>query len=454
MDRFQTFISAAEKPTSPLADFKHAARYNTAVFLHKGKPYAALFFDDDDPHLLVLGDPRADNIALDYEDFLDYTKAHKKELVATEDDVVDEGGLAVELPASIVSTNLKKLKTFIDQKRLIFATRSAFLQKERPESELQIVVVPASEKDMWFADSFAAEANKTTFLAFVSSVVREQGIVPSLRFATRTSVCSYLDDAKDPHPGDSLANMYIAEHLQPTKRAPTTGTLFGLLYTLWYIHTDLKFMLCNVKDVAFVEDDPTEGKPALDVYILDDGNMDCVFVFEAGVRAVISDYSEALLMRDGILLQGGKVDSFRQIKKLQKMLKERLSYDLDILDFRTQMDENDNWVDLYHMIFALDYADACDAIAAKNNAIPETKPIRKLCEQFLTGTLAMMHDRKRPKLTFNNLWDKILGVFKEHRWASVATKRLEKYEVGSVYRYDELFNYCPDMECFDGFKLE
>jgi hypothetical protein len=93
-------------------------------------------------------------------------------------------------------------------------------------------------------------------------------------------------------------------------------------------------------------------------------------------------------------------------------------------------------------------------IAAKNNAIPETKPIRKLCEQFLTGTLAMMHDRKRPKLTFNNLWDKILGVFKEHRWASVATKRLEKYEVGSVYRYDELFNYCPDMECFDGFKLE
>ena len=24
----------------------------------------------------------------------------------------------------------------------------------------------------------------------------------------------------------------------------------------------------------------------------------------------------------------------------------------------------------------------------------------------------MMHDRKRPKLTFNNLWDKILGVFR------------------------------------------
>ena len=43
----------------------------------KGKPYAALFFDDDDPHLLVLGDPRAENIALDYQDFLDYQGAQE-----------------------------------------------------------------------------------------------------------------------------------------------------------------------------------------------------------------------------------------------------------------------------------------------------------------------------------------------------------------------------------------
>jgi hypothetical protein len=345
---------------------------------------------------------------------------------------------------------LKKLKAFVDQKRLLFATRSVFLHSAQsmPDCDLQLVVVPASEKDMWFADSFVVDANKATFLAFVGSVIREQGIAPSLRFATRTSMCSYLDDSKTPHPGDSLANMYVAERLRPTTKTPASGTLFGLLYTLWYLHADLKFMLCNVRDVVFVDD--SDSKTALDVYVLDSADLDQVFVFESGVRAVIADYSQAMLMRDGILLQGGKVDSFAQIKRLQKMLKERLQYDLDIMDFRKQMDENDNWVDLYHMIFALDYADACDSM----HSVAEAKPIKKLCEEFLTGTLAMMAKGVRPKLTYNMLWSKILKAFEAHKWASMATKRLEKYAVGAAYRYDELFNYCPDMECFDGFKLE
>ena len=175
---------------------------------------------------------------------------------------------------------------------------------------------------------------------------------------------------QDPHPGDSLANMYIAEHLQPTKRAPTTGTLFGLLYTLWYM-TDLKFMLCNVKDVAFVEDDPTEENQRWTWHILDDGNMDCVFVFEAGVRAVISDYSEALLMRDGILLQGagGQLPADQSCRRCSKTPQLRPRHP----GLPAHSGRNDNWVNGYHMIFALDYADACDVIAAKNNAIPETE---------------------------------------------------------------------------------
>lgn len=450
-DRIRTLVAEAKNTKNELElelKLELASYYDVAI-VSQGKSNVVIFFCHGNIELVSF----VQKGLFVYDDFLRFCKKYRKELMDIEEDVISDGGIDIDIPFSDLSDpkSSKKIKSIIDHQRLAFVVLSVDRLKADPQN-IELVMIPASRRSVWFDSTITINENKAAFLPYVCSVIREHKICPCFPFATRTTVTAYNKPMKKDVDGhtftfnDHLANVYVREHINPVKCDQSPTALFELLYSLWYLHNDLKIVYGNVKNIPFI--DPMQDEDYSNIYVIDD---DAYIFPTCKSRAMIANFEDAILMRDGPLLKDAKLDSFQHIRMIKDRLKSYIDYDLDMHMFKKNILDNDVWIELYHMIFVIDYMEACKLFSD----LPIAKTILKLCDRFMRDTISLMDQHKRPKYTFNKIWGDILEQFKAWSFMkSLSTKRLQKYKISEAYKYNELFNFCLDLSCLQSHKFE
>lgn len=446
-DRIRKLVSEAKNPENTI-ELDLTSYYDVAVVSQR-KSTVVIFFCHGNIELVSF----VQKGLFVYDDFLKFCKKHRKELMDIEEEVIRDGGITIDIPFSDLSDpkSTKKIKSTIDRQRLAFVVLSVDRLHAAPQTT-ELVMIPASQRSVWFDATITINENKAAFLPYVCSVLKEHKICPCFPFATRTTVTAFnkpVEKDVDGHMikiNDSLANAYVREYIDPIKCDQSPTALFELLYSLWYLHNDLKLVYGNVKNIQFV--DSRQDAACVNIYVIDD---DAYIFPTCKSRAMIADFKNAILMRDGPLLRDAKLDSFQHIRVIKDHLKTYIDYDLDVHMFKKNILDNDVWIELYHMIFVIDYMEACKLFAD----LPIAKAILKLCDSFMRDTISLMDQHKRPKYTFNKVWDDILNQFKAWSFMqSLSTKRLQKYKIAEAYKYNELFNFCLDLSCLQSHKFE
>ena len=408
---------------SPLKKYALQSKYHSALFYLSDRCYAVAYFDDDDLEMVSFKQG-----VLTARELHEFSKRQHKEILEEESRIISQENFKIVIPTSVITSAAiaKKLKNLIDRKRLVFLLNVISILI--PTMEKRLVIVPATEEELWYPSKFDLPGNRQTLLAYVFSVIKEFHIVPCLSFATSNAVVNTEE---------GIAHVFMRYNVHKTSPRPNDmGALLELLYTLWYIHTDLKIMVGNVSSVKFVK---CEGEK---IIIPSRGPLVNGFIYESHCRAVLEDFSEAMIMRDGPLLSypnPQRINMFNQLKRIQSLLKTRANYDLDLMKIKE--DNGDTWVELFHIIFVIDYVDAC---ALFESVLPQK--ITKKCEKFIKVALAMMHSGKRNKTTFNDLWESILEEFEHLRISNFPSRKTKTDE---IYTYNEIFNYCPQLKCLE-----
>lgn len=221
------------------------------------------------------------------------------------------------------------------------------------------------------------------------------------------------------------------------------GDFFKLLYTIWYLHSDLRIMHSKLSESIFIGQDETINKEYYDSITVNFSGEKDTYVFKSsGNICEIYNYGASILMLNSIILNKNERVPFdnSQLYYIINLINEYITVDLIPNDILKEL-EHDHWMDIFNILAAKDYIDICNFVLENTkNKIPEIQKIIKLSEDYIKeGLNNLINKKKRYAITINTLYcDRILPLFNKNLWLN--TENNTKIKINKKWIYDETFN--------------
>lgn len=229
--------------------------------------------------------------------------------------------------------------------------------------------------------------------------------------------------------------------------------LFELLYTMWYLHHELKIIhtkLNNPKE-SILCFEQSVNKNNLNTYIIEYGGEKDTYVFNCpSHHCTIYNFKSSIVMLSSPLITTEKIAyDNSQLYQLINVINDIIEIDISPEDIKSSIKSKDYWYDIYVVICAIDYVDICNYIIDHSTGATKdlASKVLKECTNYLNfGLDCIVNKQTRPEITFHTLWDRIRQLFNDYHYSEWNQSKLTKGNITDRYVYDELFNKFPSKE--------
>ena len=227
--------------------------------------------------------------------------------------------------------------------------------------------------------------------------------------------------------------------------------LFELLYTMWYAHSELRFIHTQLQSSIICKpySSNSEDISSCNVYIVGpDGEKD-TYVFDKPTNTChIFNYKSAIIMTNSILVQNERIAyDNSQLYYMINVINKYIEIELSPSDIRNSLRSKDYWYDIFVVLCIGDYIDICEyVLSQKIDSVTKdfcTK-IRDLSvKSLISGLNNIINKMERPESTFHIVWDTIKDLYQDYQYIKTVTKNKA---INVRYIYDELFNRFPKKD--------
>lgn len=221
--------------------------------------------------------------------------------------------------------------------------------------------------------------------------------------------------------------------------------LFELLYTMWYAHSELKFIHTKLQLSIFVSNRPK----VTSVYVVDHNGEKDTYVFEGSEYTTeIFNYKSSIIMLSSPLIRRERIAyDNSQLFYVINVINDYIEAEILPADIRKSLESKDYWYDIFIVLCVVDYIDICEFVLSNCDSTTEKlcKKIKDISIKYMVhGLTNIIHKKLRPETTFHALWRQIKDIFNDYHY--INQKKIYNNEIGVRYIYDELFNKFPKKD--------